>query len=61
MDSLEGTDLRLIHVSILDNTVAAVECENDRVICVEYDPESAPDFNVVDKFIANMKEAEINA
>ena len=61
MGSLENTDLRLIHVSILDNTVAAVECAKDGVICVEYDPESAPDFNVVDKFIANMKEAESNA
>lgn len=41
-DSLEETGLKLTHINLLDNTVEGMECEKDRVISVQFHPESAP-------------------
>ena len=41
-DSLEDTELRLTHINLLDNTVEGMECEKDKVISVQFHPESAP-------------------
>lgn len=65
MDSLKNTDLSATHINILDNTIEGVECEKDMVFSVQYHPESAPgpqdSAYLFDKFIANMKEAKVNA
>lgn len=41
-DSLQGTDLTVTHINLLDNTVEGVKCQRDRVFSVQYHPESAP-------------------
>lgn len=41
-DSLEGTDLKVTHINLLDNTVEGCECLADKVISVQFHPESAP-------------------
>lgn len=42
MDSVKDTPLEVTHINILDNTVEGVRCKNDRVMSVQYHPESAP-------------------
>lgn len=60
--SLEGTDLIVTHVNILDDTVEGVSCPEDRIFSVQYHPESAPGPNdsayLFDKFIDMMKEGK---
>lgn len=41
-NSLDGTDLKVTHINLLDNTVEGVECARDRIFSVQYHPESAP-------------------
>ena len=63
--SVEGTDLTVTHMNILDNTVEGVECVKDNIFSVQYHPESCPgpqdSAYLFDKFIANMKEGKKNA
>ena len=40
--SLDGTELEVTHVNLLDNTVEGLRSEKDRVFSVQYHPESAP-------------------
>ena len=40
--SLEGSGLKVTHVNLLDGTVEGLACEDDKVFCVQYHPESAP-------------------
>ena len=40
--SLEKTKLKLTHINLLDETVEGTECREDRVISVQFHPESAP-------------------
>ncbi len=40
--SLDNTDLTLTHVNLLDSTAEGVACKKDRVLAVQYHPESAP-------------------
>ena len=40
--SLAGTGLTLTHVDVLDGTVEGVACAEDRVISLQFHPESAP-------------------
>ena len=40
--SLEKTKLKLTHINLLDQTVEGTECREDRVISVQFHPESAP-------------------
>lgn len=60
--SLEGTDLIVTHVNILDDTVEGVSYPEDRIFSVQYHPESAPGPNdsayLFDKFIDMMKEGK---
>ena len=42
MDSVKDTPLEVTHMNILDNTIEGVRCVNDRVMSVQYHPESAP-------------------
>lgn len=41
-DSIETTPLKVTHVNLLDNTVEGLECKEDKVISVQFHPESAP-------------------
>lgn len=41
-DSISGTGLEITHINLLDNTVEGIECGKDRVLSVQYHPESAP-------------------
>ncbi len=40
--TVEGTDLEVTHINLLDNTVEGVRCRKDLVFSVQYHPESAP-------------------
>jgi len=42
MDSIKNTPLEVTHINILDNTIEGVRCLKDRVMSVQYHPESAP-------------------
>ena len=63
--SVEGTDLRITHMNLLDDTVEGVECKKDRVFSVQYHPESSPgpqdSTYLFDKFINILEEAKQNA
>lgn len=63
--SVEGTDLKITHVNLLDGTVEGVECREDHVFSVQYHPESAPgpqdSTYLFEKFLRIMKEASDNA
>ncbi|MBQ8836592.1 MAG: glutamine-hydrolyzing carbamoyl-phosphate synthase small subunit [Clostridia bacterium] len=58
--SLEGTPLTVTHVNLLDGTVEGVKCDEDKVFCVQYHPESAPgpedSTYLFDRFINLMEE-----
>ena len=41
-DSVDDTDLKVTHINLLDNTVEGLECEKDKVMSVQFHPESAP-------------------
>ncbi len=63
VDSLKGTELKLTHKNLLDNTAEGVESAQNRLFSVQYHPESAPGPQdseyLFDKFISLMKkEAE---
>lgn len=60
-DSLRDTALTLTHVNLLDGAVEGVACPKDRVLSVQFHPESAPgphdsDY-LFDQFIDMLKEA----
>lgn len=63
--SVEGTDLTITHINILDNTIEGVECKKDNVFSVQYHPESCPgpqdSAYLFDKFIENIEEGKKNA
>ena len=40
--SLKGSGLKVTHVNLLDGKVEGLACEEDKVFCVQYHPESAP-------------------
>lgn len=40
--SLKETPLKVTHRNLLDNTVEGLSCDEDKVFCVQYHPESAP-------------------
>ena len=41
-DSILDTRLEITHLNLLDQTVEGVACEEEKVFCVQYHPESAP-------------------
>lgn len=41
-ESLEGTDLTITHINLLDHTVEGVRNDRDHIFSVQYHPESAP-------------------
>lgn len=63
--SIEGTDLTVTHINLLDNTVEGVKCDKDKVFSVQYHPESAPgpqdSAYLFDRFISMMEEEQKNA
>ena len=63
--SVEGTDLEITHINLLDNTIEGVECKRDRIFSVQYHPESAPgpqdSTYLFDRFCELMKEDKKNA
>jgi carbamoyl-phosphate synthase small subunit len=40
--SLDRTDLKVSHVNLLDHSVEGLVCGQDRMLSVQYHPESAP-------------------
>ncbi|MBR4240802.1 MAG: glutamine-hydrolyzing carbamoyl-phosphate synthase small subunit, partial [Eubacterium sp.] len=64
--SLEGTELEMTHINLLDNTAEGVESKENRIFSVQYHPESAPGPQdseyLFDEFIKLMeKEGKNNA
>ena len=64
--SLEGTQLSMTHMNLLDNTAEGVESAENKIFSVQYHPESAPGPQdseyLFDEFISLMeKEAKVNA
>ena len=59
--SVGETPLEVTHVNLLDGTVEGLRCQGDRVMSVQYHPESAPgpqdSAYLFDLFVAMMKEA----
>lgn len=59
-DSLRHTPLRLTHKNLLDGTVEGMICERDRVMSVQFHPESAPgpqdSVHLFDRFLDWLKE-----
>ena len=41
-ESVRGTGLEITHINLLDNTVEGCECSKDKVVSVQFHPESAP-------------------
>ena len=64
-DTLSGTPLTVTYRNLADNTVAGVAVPADRMLGVQFCPESAPGPQdseyVFDEFITLMKEASANA
>lgn len=60
--SLEGTDLELTHINVIDKSVEGVACNRDNVFSVQFHPESAAgpqDFEYLfDQFIDMIKEGK---
>ena len=63
-ESLNGTDLTVTHINLLDNTIEGVKCDKDKVFGVQYHPESAPGPQdseyLFDRFIKMMEEEQGN-
>lgn len=57
-DSVESTPLEVTHINLLDNTVEGLRCKADKVISVQFHPESAPGpqdtIYLFDKFISML-------
>jgi len=60
-DSLKNTGLELTHINLLDNEAEGMEDKKNRVIAVQYHPESAagPEDSryIFERFLKNMKES----
>lgn len=41
-DSIDATPLKVTHINLLDNTIEGLEYKEDKVISVQFHPESAP-------------------
>ena len=58
VDSIKETPLEVTHINILDNTIEGVRCVDDRVMSVQYHPESAPGPRdgsyLFDEFLKNL-------
>ncbi len=63
--SLCGTMLTATHVNLLDGTIEGVKCERERVLSVQYHPESAPgpqdSAYLFDRFVTMMEEERRHA
>ena len=64
-ESIAATDLTITHINLLDNTVEGVKCDKDKLLSVQYHPESAPgpqdsDY-LFDRFIAMIQKEQENA
>ena len=59
--SLPGTSLTVTHINLLDGTVEGLENKVDRVMSVQYHPESAPGPRdcayLFDRFVGMMEES----
>lgn len=61
-ESVEETPLKITHINLLDGTVEGLECEEDKVISVQFHPESAPGpqdtIYLFDRFIKMIPQVE---
>lgn len=64
-DSVQGTDVEITHINVLDKTVEGIECKKDKIFSVQHHPESAQGTHdtcyLFDKFLENIKEGQKNA
>ena len=64
-DSIEGTELTVTHVNVLDNTIEGLECADKQVFTAQFhttDAEGPKDrVCLIDKFVTMMKEANTHA
>ena len=64
-DSLNEIGLKVTHINIMDNSVAGLECAEEQIFSLQYQPGTTPapagTVNSYDKFVAMMKEAKENA
>lgn len=64
-ESIAATDLTVTHINLLDNTVEGVKCDKDKLLSVQYHPESAPGPQdseyLFDRFIAMIQKEQENA
>ena len=62
MDSIKDTPLEVTHINLLDNTIEGLECAKDKVISVQFHPESAPGpqdtIYLFDRFLSMIPEIE---
>lgn len=61
-ESLKNTPLEITHINLLDNTVEGCQCREDKVISVQFHPESAPgpqdSIYLFDEFIKMIPEVK---
>ena len=64
-DSLSGTGLNVTHVNVLDGSIEGLECPDERIFGVQFQPNDAEGpknrICLYDKFVAMMKEAKTHA
>ena len=64
-DSLKDTDLKVTYRDIIEDNVQGVSCEDQKILSVQFHPESAPGPTdtayLFDKFVNMMKEGKENA
>lgn len=63
--SIEGTELAITHVNVLDNTIEGLECADQQVFSVQFHPTDAEGpkgrICLIDKLVNMMKEAKAHA
>ena len=61
-ESIKKTPLTVTHINLLDNTVEGLECKKDKIISVQFHPESAPGpqdtIYLFDRFIQMIPQVE---
>lgn len=64
-ESLKNTSLKLTHINLLDNTVEGVECMENKLFSVQFQPDDASGPNncmrLFEQFINMMEEGQRNA
>lgn len=64
-ESIKNTKLTITHINVLDGTIEGIECKQDKIFSVQYEPEVISSINdesyIFGKFTSIMKEEKDNA